>query len=108
MVRLRSRCADLPEGWHIHDFRTGFATEAGDRLDAEESVIARLLHHSNAARLGVTWRYDQSKRVNAMLRVLTEWQGLVLEAVEAEQRRRDAAANGATAQMIALPRRAAE
>lgn len=98
----------MPEGWNIHDFRTGFATEAGDRLNAEESVIQRLLHHSNAARLGVTWRYDQSKRVDAMLRVLTEWQGLVMQAVEAEQRRRDTAANGTTAQMIALPHRIAE
>lgn len=108
MVRLRKRCDDMPEGWHIHDFRTGFATEAGDRLNAEESVIQRLLHHSNAARLGVTWRYDQSKRADAMLRVLTDWQGLVMQAVDVEKRRRDSALSGTTAQMIALPRRAAE
>lgn len=110
MVRLRSRCSDMPERdeWTIHDFRTGVATECGDRLNAEESIIQRLLHHSNGARMGVTWRYDQSKRVDAMLRVLTEWQALVVQAVEAEQQRRDAVATGATATMVALPMRAAE
>ena len=108
MARLRKRCDDMPDKWHIHDFRTGFATETGDRLNAEESVIQRVLHHSNAARLGVTWRYDQSKRVDAMLRVLTDWQALVVQAVEAEQKRRDANANGTSAQMITLPRRGGE
>ncbi|WP_158305952.1 tyrosine-type recombinase/integrase [Azospirillum sp. B510] len=88
MVRLRERCNGLPEHWNIHDFRTAFATEVGDRLNAEPSIVSRLLSHALENQLGVTWRYDQSRRIEPMLALLTRWQDLILEEVETELRRR--------------------
>jgi integrase len=102
MARLRKRCHDLPERWNIHDFRTGMATELGDRLNAEESIIQRLLHHSSAGRLGITWRYDQSRRLIPMMEVLTEWQDLLLHAVEEERRRHAVMAASRQAEVITL------
>jgi integrase len=103
MARLRRRCPDMPEDWNIHDFRTGIATELGDRFNTELSITQRLLHHTDTARLGVTYRYDLSRRVAPMLGALTAWQDLLLHAVEEERRRRDAAEAGRCAQVIALP-----
>jgi integrase len=102
MVRLRKRCHEMPQGWNIHDLRTGIATEMGDRLNAEESIIQRLLHHSSAARLGITWRYDQSRRLNPMLEALKEWQELLVKAVEEEKRRYNLMASSHQAAVITL------
>lgn len=88
MVRLRERCQGLPENWNIHDFRTAFATEVGDRLNAEPSIVSRLLSHALENQLGVTWRYDQSRRIEPMLALLTRWQDLIIAEVETELRRR--------------------
>jgi integrase len=80
--RLRRRCPDLPTGWTIHDLRTGIATAMGEELDIDEMLIARLLAHSMESRLGVTWRYDQSRRIRPMLEALTKWEVLLMAAVE--------------------------
>lgn len=85
VARLRRRCPELPAGWTIHDFRTGIATAMGERLDVDEMLIARLLAHSMEARIGVTWRYDRSRRIKPMLEVLTQWEALLLEAVEQQK-----------------------
>jgi integrase len=82
VARLRRRCPELPAGWTIHDFRTAIATAMGERLDVDEMLIARLLAHSIEAKIGVTWRYDRSRRIKPMLDVLVKWEGLLLEAVE--------------------------
>lgn len=80
--RLRRRCPDLPEGWTIHDLRTAIATAMGEELDIDEMLIARLLAHSMEARIGVTWRYDQSRRIRPMLDALSKWEALLLHEVE--------------------------
>ncbi|MDP3400004.1 MAG: integrase arm-type DNA-binding domain-containing protein [Brevundimonas sp.] len=79
--RLRRRCPDLPAGWTIHDFRTGIATAMGEHLDIDEMLIARLLAHSMETRIGITWRYDQSRRIRPMLEALTRWEGLLMDEV---------------------------
>jgi integrase len=80
--RLRRRCPDLPAGWTIHYFRTGIATTMGEELDIDEMLIARLLAHSMEARVGITWRYDRSRRIVPMLDALTRWETLLLGEVE--------------------------
>jgi integrase len=80
--RLRRRCPDLPVGWTVHDFRTGIATCMGEALDIDEMLIARLLAHSMETRLGITWRYDRSRRIRPMLDTLTKWEALLVEEVE--------------------------
>lgn len=82
VARLRRRCPELPAGWTIHDFRTATATAMGERLDVDEMLIARLLAHSIEAKIGVTWRYDRSRRIKPMLDALVKWEGLLMEAVE--------------------------
>ncbi|MFZ6761413.1 tyrosine-type recombinase/integrase [Pseudoroseomonas sp. WGS1072] len=85
VVRLRRRCPELPAGWTIHDFRTAIATAMGERLDVDEMLIARLLAHSIEAKIGITWRYDRSRRIKPMLDVLVKWEGLLLDAVEQQK-----------------------
>jgi integrase len=75
--RLRRRCPELPTGWTIHDFRTAIATAMGESLDIDEMLIARLLAHSMEAKIGITWRYDRSRRIRPMLDALTRWEGLL-------------------------------
>jgi integrase len=106
MARLRRRCSDMPEGWTIHDIRTGCATAMGDMLDVDDSIIARLLSHSLETQLGVTFHYNLSRRVRPMLDALTRWEGLLLEAVEAERRRRAAEQHAVDANVVRLPARA--
>ena len=84
--RLREACADLPPGWVVHDIRGGIATALGEAGE-DEAVIARLLHHAPAARLGVTARYDRSRRLQPMLDALTHWGAVLMTAVAAEERR---------------------
>jgi integrase len=85
VARLRRRCPELPTGWTIHDFRTAIATAMGERLDVDEMLIARLLAHSMEAKIGVTWRYDRSRRIKPMLEVLVQWEALLLEGVEQQK-----------------------
>jgi integrase len=92
--RLRRRCPDLPAGWVVHDFRTAIATAMGEALDTDEMLIARLLAHSVEARIGVTWRYDRSRRTGPMLGALTRWEGMLLEEVERQKRIADGEAGG--------------
>lgn len=84
--RLRRRCPDLPTGWTIHDFRTAIATCMGESLDIDEMLIARLLAHSMETRLGITWRYDRSRRIRPMLDALTRWEALLMAEVEQQAR----------------------
>lgn len=83
--RLRRRCPDLPAGWTIHDLRTGIATAMGEELDIDEMLIARLLAHSMEAKLGITSRYDRSRRIRPMLDALERWEGLLMAEVERQQ-----------------------
>jgi hypothetical protein len=87
--RLRRRCPDLPTGWTIYDFRTAIATAMGESLDIDEMLIARLLAHSIEARIGVTWRYDQSRRMRPMLDALMKWEALLLAQVERQRQQRE-------------------
>lgn len=80
--RLRRRCPDLPAGWTIHDLRTAIATAMGEMLDVDEMLIARLLAHSMESKMGITWRYDRSRRIKPMLDALTRWEELLLAEVE--------------------------
>lgn len=89
--RIRARCPDLPLGWNVHLFRTAIVTAMGNILDADALVIARLLHHSPEAKLGVTAIYDRSSRCLPMLATLTKWEALLMEAVSAEETRRRSA-----------------
>lgn len=50
--------------------------------DVDEMLIAFLLAHSIEAKIGITWRYDRSRRVRPMLDALTRWETLLLEAVK--------------------------
>ena len=84
--RLRDMCPGLPAGWVVHDIRGGIATAMGEAGE-EESVIARLLHHAPAARIGVTSRYDRSRRLRPMLEALERWEAALLKAVAVEERR---------------------
>jgi integrase len=85
--RLRRRCPNLPAGWTIHDFRTGIATAMGESLDIDEMLIARILAHSMETRIGVTWRYDRSRRIKPMLDALTQWEELLMAEVARLQQR---------------------
>lgn len=85
--RLHATCADMPRGWVVHDLRAGIVTTMGEAGE-DEAVIARLLHHSEIARRGVTARYDRSRRLRPMLEALERWQAALFAAVTAEQRRR--------------------
>jgi integrase len=87
--RLRRRCPDLPTGWTIHDFRTAIATAMGESLDIDEMLIARLLAHSMEARLGITWRYDRSRRIRPMLDALTKWEALLMGEVARQHQQRE-------------------
>lgn len=83
--RLRRRCPELPAGWTIHDFRTAIATAMGESLDVDEMLIARLLAHSIEAKIGITWRYDRSRRIRPMLDALSQWEKLLVEEVERQR-----------------------
>jgi integrase len=85
--RLRRRCPNLPAGWTIHEFRTGIATAMGESLDIDEMLIARILAHSMETRIGVTWRYDRSRRIRPMLDALTKWEELLMSEVGRIQQR---------------------
>lgn len=95
--RLRARCPNLPGGWVVHDIRGGIASAMGEAGE-DEGIIARLLHHAPAARLGVTARYDRSRRLQPMLDALARWEAALLAAVETERRRRV----GAIAEIVRL------
>jgi integrase len=83
---LREVCRDMPSGWVVHDIRGGIATAPGEAGE-DEAVIARLLHHAPAARIGVTARYDRSRSLQPMLDALALWEAALLKAVAAEERR---------------------
>lgn len=84
--KLREGCEGMPAGWVVHDIRGGIATAMGEAGE-EESVIARLLHHAPAARIGITARYDRSRRLQPMLEALQRWEAVLAKAVAAEDRR---------------------
>jgi integrase len=87
---LREACRDVPSGWVVHDIRGGIATALGEAGE-DEAVIARLLHHAPAARIGITARYDRSRRLQPMLDALALWEATLLKGVAAEERRAAAA-----------------
>jgi hypothetical protein len=37
------------------------------------------------ARIGITWRYDRSRRIRPMLDALTKWEALLMEEVERQR-----------------------
>jgi hypothetical protein len=59
----------------------------GESLDIDEMLIARILAHSMETRLGVTWRYDRSRRIRPMLDALTKWEELLMAEVGRIQQR---------------------
>jgi integrase len=76
------RLADLAAPWTIHDLRRSFATGLGEHLHTDEALIARLLNHSPRARLGVTSRYEKSRRLGTMRSALDSWARFITEAAE--------------------------
>jgi integrase len=85
-ARLRAATAALPEGWVVHDLRGAIVT-ALEEADVSEAVTARLLHHSEVSRRGVTARYSAAKRLSSMRDALDLWARILSDAVEAHQRR---------------------
>jgi integrase len=84
--RLRAATSDarLPEGWVIHDLRGAIIT-ALEEADVSEAVTARLLHHSEQSRRGVTARYSAAKRIASMREALDLWARILVDAVEARR-----------------------
>jgi integrase len=83
--RLSERCQDMPAGWVRHDIRGGISTALGER-GVDEAIIARLLHHAPAGRIGITAKYDRSRRLASMLEALEIWEVELTGAVAAEER----------------------
>lgn len=84
-LRLQKRLkVDLPEGWTFHGLRSAIATGMGC-CDVDEAVIARLLHHSESARRGVTVRYDRARRLVPMAQALDVWDRELMAAIERVQ-----------------------
>jgi hypothetical protein len=84
-LRGATATAALPEGWVTHDLRGAIIT-ALEEADVSEAVTARLLHHSEAARRGVTARYSAAKRLSSMRDALDLWSRILSAAVEARLR----------------------
>jgi ribonuclease HI len=70
----------------VHDLRGAIVT-ALEEADVSEAITARLLHHSEAARRGVTARYSAAKRLSGMREALDLWSRTLRDAVEAQRRR---------------------
>jgi integrase len=85
-LRAATVTAALPEGWVVHDLRGAIVT-ALEEADVSEAITARLLHHSEAARRGVTARYSAAKRLSGMREALDLWSRTLRDAVEAQRRR---------------------
>lgn len=75
----------LDQSWTIHDLRRSFATGIGEVLNAEESIIGRILGHSARSRMGVTARYERSGRLDAMRETLDAWAQAVAASVAARK-----------------------
>lgn len=85
-LRIATADAGLPEGWVRHDLRGAIVT-ALEEADVAEAITARLLHHSEQSRRGVTARYSAAKRLNGMRDALDLWSRMLADAVEAQRRR---------------------
>lgn len=77
-AKTKERQAVEMEHWTIHDLRTTFSTLACEILDAEISVVDRILNHVATATTSKIMRvYNKSQLFERRKRVLREWADLV-------------------------------